>query len=177
MRALNRQRIATRGRARIAGVAAAAALLFVALSATSGPRDRYGVMGKILAYDSERKLVRVGVVETSIPQTFNAVGGSPPNDIRAGSSYTFAVQPEGSVLSRTVIKTRKGWAADNSGTQEGFDRAMASLPDDRLLGLSFAENPEEGDVPPYKLMLIHIPITREEFMERLDAITVDEGGD
>lgn len=163
--------------ASLVAVVASATLLFVALSATSAPRDRYGVMGRILAYDRERQLVRVRVVETSIPETFNAVGKSPPNDIRAGGSYTFSVQPEGSVLSRTVIKTRKGWAADNSGTQEGFDRAMASLPDDRLLGLSIARNPEKGDVPPYKLMLIHVPITREEFMERLDAITVDEGED
>lgn len=167
MRALNQTRLA--------GVAAVT-LLLVASPATSGPRgDRYGMMGRILAYDRERQLVRVKVMDTSIPETFNAVGKRPPNDIRPGGSYTFAVQPEGSVLSRTVIKTRKGWAADNSGTQEGFDRAMASLPDDRLLGLSIAKNPEKGDVPTYKLMLIHVPITREEFMERLDAITVDEG--
>lgn len=158
----------------LVGAVACVTLLVVALPAASSSRDRYGVMGRILAYDRDRQLVRVRVVETRIPETFNAVGKSPPNDIRAGGRYTFSVQPEGSVLSRTVIKTRRGWAADKTGTQEGFDRAMASLPDDRLLGLSIAKNPEEGDVPPYKLMLIHVPITREEFMERLDEITVDE---
>ena len=153
------------------GVASLLAL-GVAAAAHASSRDRYGVMGKVLGYDRDRQVVRVKVVETTIPETFNSVGKRPPRDIKAGGRYTLAVEPEGSVLRRTVIKTRKGWAADKKGTQAGFDRAMASLPDDRLLGLSLAKNP--GDGPDYKLMLIHVPFTREEFMERLEAVTVDE---
>ena len=48
-------------------------------------------------------------------------------DIRSGGKYTFAVKPEGSVLSRTVIKTRKGWTADNTGTVEGFAKLDTEL--------------------------------------------------
>ncbi len=155
---------------------AAAAFLLAALAAGAASRDRYGVMGKILSYDSEKQVVKVKVMETKIPDVFNLVGKRPPKDIKSGKSYTLAVQPEGSVLNRTVVKTRKGWAADKKGTQEGFDRAIAALPNDRLLGLSLAENPKAGDdAPAYKLMLIHVPYTREEFMERLDAVTVEDG--
>ena len=155
-------------------LAACLCLLFVAAPASAGPRDRYGVMGRVLGYDREKQVVEVKVMETKIPDMFNAVGKRPPKDIRSGATYSFAVQPEGSVLNRTVIKTQKGWAADKKGTQEGFDKAMASLPDDRLLGLSLAKNEAGADAPAYKLMLIHVPYTREEFEARLDAVTVDE---
>ena len=154
-------------------VALVVSLVFAA-SAGAAERGRYGVMGKIIGYNRDKQIVRVKVMETNIPATFNSVGKSPPKDIRSGGKYTFSVQPEGSVLNRTVIKTRMGWAADKKGTQEGFDRAIASLPDDRLLGLSLAVNPAKGDGPTYKLMLIHVPYTREEFMKRLDAVTVEE---
>jgi hypothetical protein len=149
-------------------------LLFAAGAAADGPRDRYGVTGRILEYDREAQVVQVKVLETSIPDMFNAVGKRPPKDIRSGGTYTFAVQPEGSVLNRTVIKTQKGWAADKKGTQEGFDQAMATLPDDRALGLSLAKSGAGGEAPAYKLMLIHIPFTREEFEARLDEMTVEE---
>ena len=153
-----------------------AALVLCAAGAAgaAGEQDRYGVMGRILGYDREAQVVRVKVMETNIPDAWNAVGKKPPREIRSGGTYTFAVQPVGSVLSRTVIKTRKGWAADTTGTQEGFDRAMASLPDDRLLGLSLARNGADGDGPDYKLMLIHVPYTREEFEARIEAATVEE---
>ncbi|MGH0028628.1 MAG: hypothetical protein ACQGVC_02470 [Myxococcota bacterium] len=150
------------------------ALLLPGLAQAAGPRDRYGVMGRILAYDKEHQRVRVKVMETSIPSGWNTVGKKPPKDIRVGKKYTFTVQPEGSVLSRTVIKTQKGWAADKKGTQEGFDKAMASLPDDRLLGMSLARTSAKGEEPAYKLMLIHVPYTREEFEERLAEVTVEE---
>ena len=152
----------------------AVAAVCLAGAADASPRERYGVMGKILGYDASTQTVRVKVLETKIPENFNTVGKRPPKDIRSGGKYTFAVKPEGSVLSRTVIKTRMGWAADNTGTQEGFARAMESLPDDRLLGLSLAKNAAGDGAPDYKLMLIHVPYTREEFMKRLDAVTVDE---
>lgn len=155
---------------------AAAVLCLLAASTNASPRGRYGVMGKILSYDAAKQVVLVKVMETKIPDVFNSVGKRPPKDIKSGKSYTLAVQPEGSVLIRTVVKTRKGWAADKKGTQEGFDRAIAALPDDRLLGLSLAMNPKDGEgAPTYKLMLIHVPYTQEEFMERLDSVTADEG--
>jgi hypothetical protein len=151
-----------------------AAVALLAAGAHASPGERYGMMGKILGYDAEKQVVQVKVMETRIPETFNSVGKRPPKDIRSGKEYTFAVKPEGSVLTRTVIKTRKGWAADTTGTQDGFERAMASLPDDRLLGLSIAKHTGGDGAPDYRLMLIHVPYTQEEFLERLDAATVEQ---
>ena len=153
-----------------------AALLGPAFAAGAAGRDRYGLMGRILSYDAEHQTVTVKVVETSIPEWANHVGKRPPREIRPGSTQVFSVQPEGSVLNRTVIRTQSGSALDNSATREGFERAVASLPDDRLLGISIAPSGKDGPdgEPTYKVMMIQIPRTLEEVMKRLDEVSVEE---
>jgi len=151
----------------------AVALLLGAAATAAGGKDRYGLMGRIESYDPEQQTVTVRVVETSIPEWANHVGKRPPREIRPGSLHVFSVEPEGSVLRRTVIRTPSGSALDNSATREGFVRAMQALPDDRLLGISLTPN-GKGSEPAYKVMMIQIPRTLEEVMQRLDEVSVEE---
>jgi len=142
-----------------------------ATAAAAKPPDRYGVMGKVLGYDPEALTVEVKVDETRIPEWANHVGKRPSKDIRAGKRYVFSVEPEGSVLRRTVIRTQGGKTLDRTATRDGFNRAIGALPDDRLLGISLAKT---GGEPAYKVMMIQIPRTLEEAMKRLDEISVEE---
>lgn len=138
-------------------------------------KDRYGLMGRVLSYDAEKQTIEVKVVETSIPEWGNHVGKKPPREIRTGKTYVFAVEPEGSVLRRTVIRTQGGSTLDRSASREGFIRAIQALPDDRLLGISLARNQGAGEgAPAFKVMMIQIPRTLEEAMKRLDEISVEE---
>ena len=146
----------------------------VAAVAHAKPPERYGVMGKILEYDPEKLLVRVKVVETRIPEWANHVGKRPPREIRAGREYEFSVTPEGSVLRRTVIRTQGGTTLDRTASRDGFNRAIAALPDDRLLGISIAPIVGAEGEPAYKVMMIQIPRTLEEAMRRLEEISVEE---
>jgi hypothetical protein len=154
-------------------VLAAGLLVCAATAAAAAGKDRYGLMGRIESYDPDQQTVTVRVVETHIPEWANHVGKRPPREIRPGSTHVFSVQPEGSVLNRTVIRTQSGSALDNSATREGFVRAMQALPDDRLLGISLSPN-GEGSEPAYKVMMIQIPRTLEEVMKRLDEISVED---
>lgn len=158
-------------------VCALAWVLIVCLAGVAGAasdKDRYGVMGKVLGYDPVKQTVEVKVVETTIPEWGNHVGKRPPRDIKAGKTYVFSVEPEGSVLRRTVIRTQGGSTLDRTASQEGFTQAIKALPDDRLLGLSLARSGAKDDAPAYKVMMIQIPRTLEEAMERLDEISVEE---
>lgn len=156
-----------------------ATLCLVAAVAQAKPPERYGLMGKVLGYDAEAQTIEVKVMETSIPEWANHVGKRPPREIRSGGTYVFAVEPEGSVLRRTVIRTQGGSALDRTATKEGFVRAIGALPDDRLLGISLSPLEREGEgegegEPAYKVMMIQIPRTLEEVMRRLDEVSVEE---
>lgn len=150
------------------------AVSLIAVAASAKPPERYGLMGKILDYDPEKLLVRVKVVETRIPEWANHVGKRPPREIRAGREYTFSVTPEGSVLRRTVIRTQKGTTLDRTASREGFNRAIAALPDDRLLGISLTPVDGGDGEPSYKVMMIQIPRTLEEAMRRFEEVSVEE---
>ena len=115
------------------------AFAFVALAAppmeaAAKESKRYGIEGEVLAYDEEKQTFRVRVLETDVPGrslSGNMVGGKAPSDIRRGREHEFAVEPEGSVLRRTVIRAETGSGLDLSGTQEGFEKAYAKIPKER----------------------------------------------
>ena len=54
-------------------LAVLAVVALLAAGAHASPRERYGMMGKILGYDAEKQVVQVKVVETRIPDVFNSV--------------------------------------------------------------------------------------------------------
>jgi hypothetical protein len=107
----------------------------------------------------------------------NTVGGPAPDSIRRLTEVEFAVEPEGSVLRRTVVKARNGGGLDNKGTREGFQRALAAIPAGRGVIFSFEEN-EPAAVgrgePDWSLRLIQIQITEEELRRRFEEISVEE---
>ena len=141
---------------------------------------RYGIEGEILAYDEAKQTFHVKVVETKVPGRFasgNPVGGNAPRDIKRGQEYDFAVEPEGSVLRRTVIRAETGGGLDLSGTKEGFKEAYAKIPKDRLVLMSLEKNPpevvEKGG-PEYKILMVQIQMTMEELIRRWQKISVEE---
>ena len=161
------------------------AFVFVALAAppmeaSAKKSNRYGIEGEVLAYDDEKQTMRVKVIETKVLGRFatgNPVGGKAPKDIKRGKEYDFAIEPEGSVLRRTVIRAETGSGLDLSGTKEGFKKAFAKVPTDRLTLLSLEDNsPEavEQGAPKYKIMLVQIQMTLEELIRRWEKISVEE---
>jgi hypothetical protein len=161
------------------------AFVFVALAAppmeaTAKKSKRYGIEGFVRAYDEERQTVRVKVIETKVPGRFatgNPVGGKAPKDIKRGKEYDFAIEPEGSILRRTVIRAETGAGFDLSGTQEGFRKAYAKIPKDRLTLFSLEDNSPEAikkGAPKYKIMLVQIQMTLEELIRRWEKISVEE---
>jgi len=156
------------------------ALAAPAIEAAAKKPKRYGIEGVILAYDEEKQTFRVKVLETDVPGrsfTENRVGGKAPKDIRRGREYEFAVEPEGSVLRRTVIRAETGSGLDLEGTKEGFKKAFAKVPTDRLTLLSLEDNEpdavKQGE-PKYKIMLVQIQMTLEELIRRWEKISVEE---
>ena len=109
---------------------------------------RYGIEGRFLGYDEERQVFKI-LVTSREAKGFggSTVGGKAPNDIEPRKERDFAVAPEGSVLSRTVIKSVKGTGVDNTGTQEGFRQAVKVIPTDRTLALSIEKNAEHQANP------------------------------
>ena len=61
-----------------------------------------------------------------------------------------------------------------TASREGFNRAIAALPDDRLLGISIAPIAGAEGQPAYKVMMIQIPRTLEEVMRRFEEVSVEE---
>jgi hypothetical protein len=105
------------------------------------------------------------------------VGGKAPDDIELGKERDFAVEPEGSVLSRTVIKSVKGTGVDNTGTQEGFRQAVKAIPADRPLALSIEKDAGRGAesaAPEYRIKTLIIQMTEEEINRRLEEVLVDD---
>jgi hypothetical protein len=163
-------------------VLAFAFLAFAAppMEAAAKESKRYGIEGVILAYDEEKQTCRVKVLETNVPGrsfTENRVGGKAPKDIRRGREREFAVEPEGSVLRRTVIRAETGSGLDLSGTKEGFKTAYAKIPKERPVVMSIEKNSPkavEQGAPKYKILLVQIQMTLEEVIRRWEEISVEE---
>lgn len=168
----------------LAGALAAGLVLAVALAAApaQGQSRRYGIEGKLLGYDESRQVFRVLVLSrTAGGFGGSTVGGRAPSDVKPKEEMELAVKPEGSVLTRTVIKASDGTGLDKTGTQEGFRRAVQAIPRDRALALSIEPNPaarrSEG-APPYRLLTVIIRLTEEEIRERLERLLEEgEGGE
>jgi hypothetical protein len=163
-------------------VVALAALSFALTPGVAGAKarkaKRYGIEGKFLAYDEAQQVFRI-LVTSREAKGFggSTVGGKAPGDIEPGKERDFAVQPEGSVLSRTVIKSVKGTGVDNTGTQEGFRKAVAAIPTDRALALSIEKNADHEtnpEAPEYRIKTLVIKMTEEEIQRRLDELLEDD---
>lgn len=164
-------------RAALAGLALAA----LALSAQAGPKSkRFGIEGDLVRYDEAREVFVVKVVETNVKGrglSGNTVGAPAPSQIQRGQEVEFQVVPEGSVLSRTVIKSQRGGGLDTSGTKQGFVRAVKQLPNDRSLVISFeANDPKQvaKGAPDWRIVMIQILLTEQELRERFDRISKEE---
>lgn len=139
---------------------------------------RYGIEGKFLSYDEERQAFKI-LVTSREAKGFggSTVGGKAPSEIEPGKEQDFSVQPEGSVLSRTVIKSVKGTGVDNTGTQEGFREAVLAIPTDRSVALSIerkADRELRPGEPGYRIKTIVIKMTEEEIRRRLEELLQDE---
>ena len=161
------------------GLAAASlALAPGAARAKAKEAKRYGIEGTFLGYDEGRQVFKI-LVTSREAKGFGGsiVGGKAPDDIVPGEERDFAVEPEGSVLSRTVIKSVKGTGVDNSGTQEGFRQAVKAIPTDRPLALSIEKETGNGvgsDAPGYRIKTLIIRMTEEEINRRLEEVVVDD---
>jgi hypothetical protein len=177
VRALERSPLARLGAAALA----AAALALVPPEAAAKPKapKRYGLEGEVVRFDEARDVLVVKVTRTQVSGLpgGNTVGGPAPDSIKRLSDVEFAVEPEGSVLRRTVVKARTGGGLDNSGTREGFRRALAAIPSGRSVIFSFEENEAaavaKGE-PGYRLRLIQIQMTEDEIRRRFEQISVEE---
>ncbi len=145
--------------------------------ARSDAAKRYGIEGKFIGYDEAKQVFDV-LVTSREAKGFggSTVGGKAPADIEPGKERSFAVSPEGSVLSRTVIKSSKGTGVDTTGTQEGFRRAVKAIPTDRTLAMSIERNADhdaDPRAPEYRLKTLVIQMTEEEIRRRLDELLED----
>jgi hypothetical protein len=148
--------------------------------AAAKPSKRFGIEGEVLGYDAAREVLKVLVLETKVAGRFasgNTVGGAAPDDVKRRTEHEFAVEPEGSVLRRTVIKAMTGGGLDTSGTPEGFQKALAKIPDDRPVVMSLEKNDARSvakGAPKYKILMIQIQYTEDELRERFERISVEE---
>jgi len=159
---------------------AAASLSLAPGAARAKPKEakRYGIEGRFLGYDEGRQVFKI-LVTSREAKGFGGsiVGGKAPDDIELGKERDFAVEPEGSVLSRTVIKSVKGTGVDNSGTQEGFRQAVKAIPTDRPLALSIEKESGSGarsDAPGYRIKTLIIRMTEEEIRQRMEEVLEDD---
>jgi hypothetical protein len=162
----------TRSRiARLAGALAVGALLAAPAGAKDEPK-RYGLEGNLVEYDAAKDVFKLKVVGTNVSGFGGNTAGAPaPKPIKAGDTMEMAVVPEGSVLKRTVIKGSKGGGLDNTGTKEGFARAVNAIPKDRAVVFSFEEN--TGATPPYVIRMVQIRMSQEELEKRLRELGID----
>jgi len=143
--------------------------------AEAGRAKRFGIEGRLVGYDPDRQVFRIFVLSREAGGFGGStVGGRAPDDVEERAEMEFAVQPEGSVLSRTVIKSMRGTGLDNSGTQEGFSRAVEAIPTDRPLALSIEENRGAGEgEPAYRLKTVIIRLTEAEMRRRMEELLED----
>lgn len=156
----------------------------LALALGAGPADakeakRYGIRGVFREYDETRSVFKIDVTSNEAPNFGGSTaGGKAPSDVPIGKPLELLVRPEGSVLARTVIKSTQGTGLDNSGTPEGFKKAVQLIPTDRAIVFSIEKN--EGaaaDAPPYKLQTAFIPLTDAEIERRLKEFTEGKDGE
>jgi hypothetical protein len=175
----SRPALALRAAAALSATALAAATLAAPAAARPKPTKRYGLEGEVVRFDDARDVLVVKVTRTQVAGLpgGNTVGGPAPDSIKRLSEVEFSVEPEGSVLRRTVVKARTGGGLDNSGTRDGFRRALAAIPNGRSVIFSFEENEPaavaKGE-PDYRLRLIQIQMTEDEIRRRFEQISVEE---
>lgn len=135
---------------------------------------RFGAEGMLLGYDEARSVVKVKITSPKVQGGFGSGGiaGKPAPGMKSGEELELTVVPEGSVLRRTVIKASKGGGLDNSGTKEGFKKAVAAIPTDRAVVLSFEPNPAGG--PEYLLKMVQIRMSPEEVQKRLRELGLSD---
>jgi hypothetical protein len=148
---------------------------FGAAAPAAAESKRFGIEGMLLEYDEARSVFKIKVTRTKVSGGFGTGGiaGKPPSGIEKGDQLEFAVVPEGSVLRRTVIKGEKGGGLDTSGTKEGFKRAVAVIPRDREVVLSFEESAAKAGAPAYVLKMVQIRLSPEEIADRLREAGID----
>jgi hypothetical protein len=159
-------------------VVIACALVAVGAHAAGGKAKRYGIEGKFVSYDQATQTFVIFVTSRKAGGFGGStVGGEAPDDIAPRKERVFAVKPEGSVLSRTVIKSSKGTGLDNSGTQAGFNRAVSAIPEDRVLALSIEKNAaheSNSDAPEYRIKTMVLRMTEEELRARWEELLQDD---
>ena len=158
----------------------ALALCFAAAPAGAKEAKRYGIKGVFREYDAARGVFKIDVTANET-QSFggSTAGEKAPSDVEIGKPMELAVKPEGSVLSRTVIKSTQGTGLDNTGTPEGFQKAVDLIPTDRSIVFSIEKNAAaSADAPKYKLQTAFIPLTDAEIARRIKEFTEGkDGGD
>src|SRR5215510_10594812 len=147
--------------------------------AVAAPQEakRFGIKGVFREYDAARGVFKIDVTSNEATNFGGSTAGDKaPSDVEIGKPMELAVKPEGSVLSRTVIKSTQGTGLDNSGTAEGFASAVSLIPTDRSIVFSIEKNTATGaDAPKYKLQTAFIPLTDAEIARRIKEFT--EGKD
>jgi hypothetical protein len=156
--------------ARLAWAMAACALLAAPAAAKDEPK-RYGLEGQLIEYDAAKAIFKLKVMGTSVGGFGGNTAGAPaPKPIKAGDTLEMQVVPEGSVLRRTVIKGSKGGGLDNTGTKEGFARAVQAIPNDRPVIISFEESKGQ---PQYVVRMVQIRMSPEEIEKRMRELGID----
>jgi len=154
------------------------AVALVVLAGAAAGAERHGIEGHFRGYDPEREVFRIEVESRSAGGIGgSAAGGRAPDDVKPGEIMEFAVPPEGSVLSRTVIKSSEGTGLAREGTREAFRAAVEAIPRDRPVALSIVPNAAAGDsaaAPAYRIRTVIIRLTEAEIRERLEEVTADE---
>jgi hypothetical protein len=128
---------------------------------------RFGAEGMLLGYDEGANTFKVKITSPKVSGGFGSGGiaGKPAPGVKSGDELVLQVVPEGSVLKRTVIKASKGGGLDNTGTKEGFKRAVQAIPNDRPVVFSFEDNGKPD--PKYLLKMVQIRMSPEEIQKRL----------
>jgi len=151
----------------------ALACLLAAPAVLAAESKRFGAEGMLLGYDEARNVFKVKITSPKVQGGFGSGGiaGAPAPGLKSGDELELEVVPEGSVLRRTVIKASKGGGLDNSGTKEGFKNAVAAIPTDRAVVLSF--EPKAGE-PRYLLKMVQIRLSPEEIQKRLRELGLSQ---
>lgn len=160
----------------LVAIGLALGLAGVAPEAEARKSKRYGIEGEFVSYDPEREVFLVKVLSRETRRFGGSVAGDEaPESLPVREEVEFAVKPEGSVLSRTVIKAVDGTGLDNSGTREGFERAVAAIPSDKRLVFSIEENGAAGgDTPAYRIRTVIIQLSEAELRQRFEELTSEE---
>jgi hypothetical protein len=150
------------------------ACLLAAPAAFAAEAKRFGAEGMLLGYDEARNVFKVKITSPKVSGGFGSGGiaGKPAPGLKSGDELELEVVPEGSVLKRTVIKASKGGGLDNSGTREGFKTAVAAIPTDRAVVLSF--EPKPAGEPKYLLKMVQIRMSPEEVQKRLRELGLSD---